>query len=123
MGLFKKTTLKLKYRKVLLQNIKPCFKTVDGQGHAGYACWMDRNALLCDCGKYRMIDITGNGYIRDDKDTVYPLNNVLSIEFEVIEERLLAVKDMTFPPVYYMDKEVIELPLWDESEAPNGNSK
>lgn len=66
------------------------FKTVDGEYHVSPTCkWFNSSEILCSVGQYFMYDIKGDGYIKDEKYIMYPLSNVVSIEWITKDERLV----------------------------------
>ena len=45
--------------------------------------------LKCSVPEYIMLDITSAGYIRDENEIMYPLSNVVSIEWKLQELRIV----------------------------------
>jgi len=76
--------------KVTLQKFKPFFVTVDGVQHEG-SCynWGILDRLRCSVPEYIMIDIKSDGYIEDKNKIMYPLFNVVSIEWKLLEEKVV----------------------------------
>lgn len=83
MELFKK-----KKRMVTVQKFRPVFTTVDGNTHIGINYkYVIADRLLCSVPEYIMIDIKDNGYIQDNCYIMYPLANIVSINWDLIDER------------------------------------
>ena len=76
--------------KITVQKFKPFFVTVDGIEHEGLNYkWGITNRLLCTIPEYIMIDIEENGYIKDKNEIMYPLTNIVSIEWKLLEEKII----------------------------------
>lgn len=72
---------------VTLRKYRPIFVTTDGVKHEGQTYnWGIVERLRCSIPKYIMIDIKSDGYIEDNKKVMYPLTNVVSIEWELVKE-------------------------------------
>ena len=72
---------------VTLRKYKPVFVTTDGVKHEGQTYnWAIVERLRCSIPKYIMIDVNSDGYIEDKEKVMYPLTNVISIEWELIKE-------------------------------------
>jgi hypothetical protein len=77
---------------VTLKKYKPTFITVDGKEHEGIEYnWAVIERLKCSVPEYIMVDINSDGYIEDEKKIMYPLANVISINWKVVGE--LQVED------------------------------
>lgn len=74
MGLFKKESVTLKHYKLV-------FKTIDNQTHEyNYICYVDENCISCSALEYYLI---GQDFLQDDKGNMYPIQNIISIEFQL----------------------------------------
>lgn len=63
------------------------FTTVDGKEHKGCIYnWMLTNRVI-NPERYIMIDIQSDGYIEDSDGIMYIINNVVSINWQIVEER------------------------------------
>jgi hypothetical protein len=72
---------------ITLRKYKPNFTTTDGNKHEGTVSrWAIKERLKCSIPQYLMINITSDGYIEDKEKIMYPLTNIISIEWEVVEE-------------------------------------
>ena len=70
--------------------ISTVFITTDGVEHEGYKYnWFNADGLLCTVPEYIMIDIKSDGYIEDQNDIMYPLQNILSIDWKLIDEKVV----------------------------------
>lgn len=74
--------------KITIRRYKPIFVTVDGKEHEGYTYnWIITNRLRCSPPNYIMIDVTSDGYLKDTNGVMYLLNNIVSIDWQIVEER------------------------------------
>lgn len=89
--MFFKNVKQKKRKTTRLQRFQPLFITVDGVKHEGTDRynWANSNSLRCTVPEYLMIDINSNGYIKDKNSIMYPLSNVLSIEWILLEEKIV----------------------------------
>ena len=80
----------MKPKVIHLQRFQPFFITTDGAEHEGYEYnWFNADELLCTVPEYIMIDIKSDGYIEDQNDVMYPLQNILSIDWKLIDEKVV----------------------------------
>lgn len=85
MSIFKKKEKEIS----ILKKYQPTFKTIDGKEHVGKEYnWANSSNLSCSVGEYLMIDINNSGYIKDCNSVMYPLSNVLSIEWKLLERKI-----------------------------------
>ena len=85
MGLFKKAFRK---NMVTLQKFKPVFTTVDGHRHTGFEYnYGIVEKLRCSVPEYMMIDIKRDGYLEDNYGLMYPLANIVSIDWQLVDEK------------------------------------
>lgn len=85
MGLLKK-----EFRKnmVTLQKFKHVFTTVDGHRHTGFEYnYGIVEKLRCSVPEYMMIDIKRDGYLEDNYGVMYPLANIVSIDWQLVDEK------------------------------------
>lgn len=81
--LFKSTLPKIK-----VQRYKPVFVTVDGMEHEGPTYnWIIPSRIKCSPSTYIMYDVSSDGYLRDKEGVMYILSNIISINWQVVEER------------------------------------
>ena len=78
---------------VTIQKFRPFFKTVDKQFHEGCEYkWAIAERLLCSVPEYIMIRVKSDGYLTDKDDVMYPLANIISIEWKKVEEKVVVDK-------------------------------
>lgn len=76
--------------KITIQKYKPFFITIDNIKHEGLEYnWGIVDRLRCSVPEYIMIDIKSDGYIEDENKIMYPLSNIISIEWKLIEEKIV----------------------------------
>ncbi len=74
--------------KIKIQKYKPIFITVDGKEHEGQTYnWIIPSRIKCTPPTYIMYDVSSDGYLRDKEGILYILNNIISINWQVVEER------------------------------------
>lgn len=91
---FKKLKAKIKEDfiepNVTIQKFQPMFTTVDNVVHDGVVYgWFIKDRVLCSVPDYLMIDINSDGYMKDKYGTMYPLTNIKSITWNLLEERIV----------------------------------
>ena len=62
-----------------------------------------------------MIDIKSDGYIEDQNDVMYPLQNILSIDWKLIDEKVVLDNFRHEFEVIFTDREVEKM---DEYKLP-----
>lgn len=78
--------------KVTARRYRATFTTVDGKEHEGCVYnWMLINRVR-DPERYIMIDIQSDGYIEDSNGIMYILSNIVSIDWQIVEERTVEDK-------------------------------
>ena len=78
----------LKKEDVTLQKFRTNFTTVDGAQHVGATYnWAIAERPICPVPEYIMISIKEDGYLMDVDRLMYPLYNIISIEWELVEEK------------------------------------
>lgn len=91
------------------QKYQAIFKTVDGQIHNGTEYnWACREQLSCSVQEHLMTYTQCNGYLEDEFGKMYPLENIISIEWKLLEVQTIT----TFLPrykVFYSDEELKKL--------------
>ena len=113
----RKKNKKMKKPKVIhLQRFQPLFITTDGVEHEGYKYnWFNADGLLCTVPEYIMIDIKSDGYIEDQNDVMYPLQNILSIDWKLIDEKVVLDNFRHEFEVVFTNREVEKM---DEYKLP-----
>lgn len=101
---------------ICLQKFQPFFITTDGVEHEGYKYnWFNADRLLCTVPEYIMINIKSDGYIEDQNDVMYPLQNILSINWKLIDQKVVLDNFSHEFKVVFTDKEVAKM---DEYKQP-----
>lgn len=74
-----------------IQKFQPFFITTDNKEHEGliYENNFNANELSYITPEYFMINIKRNGYIKDKDNVMYPLENIISIKWKLIEEKII----------------------------------
>ena len=112
----KKNKGQKKPRVILLQRFQPFFITTDGVEHEGCEYnWFNADGLSCTVPEYIMIHIKSDGYIEDQNDIMYPLQNILSIDWKLIDEKVVLDNFIHEFKVVFTDKEVAKM---DEYKQP-----
>lgn len=64
------------------------FITVDNKGHLRHydKLWSKASGLICTVPEYLMIENKECGYLKDDEGVMYPLENIVSIKWMLLEE-------------------------------------
>ena len=87
MKIFKRIMNKIEPEYITLQKHSPNFTTTDGEYHIGLPFkWINASRIICPVSEYFMIGVKSDGYIYDENCIMYPLTNILSIEWEKIGE-------------------------------------
>lgn len=109
MGLFNKVKDVCKPPVMTLQKYRPTFTTVDGEEHLGCIYkWAKASGLLCSVPEYIMHSVKSNGYL-DGKDKVmYPLTNIISIKWNMIDEKKVYEDYSNRYRIFLTDEEVNE---------------
>lgn len=93
---------------VKVQKFRAIFTTVDGVTHNVVYKWAIADRLRYSVPTYIMISITGDKYIEDTDYTMYPLQNVISIKWELIDEKYVPDKFKEYQ-VYVSQDELEEV--------------
>lgn len=84
-----KKLFKNEKKKVTLQKFKPFFITIDGVEHEGLEYSWYISERLISVTEYIMVDIKRDQYIKDKNEFMYMLSNVISIRWELLEEKIV----------------------------------
>lgn len=92
--MFKKIFKRLKEEilepNVTIQKFKPFFTTVNNEIHEGHTYnWAIKERILCSVPEYAMIDINSRGYMKDMDGVMYPLTNIVSIDWKLLDEKIV----------------------------------
>ena len=112
--IFKKHEEEIEYHILVKCDIK--FKTIDGEFHTfSYFNYIDIGTIIVSPQSYIMGIIKNEGYIDDDYCIKYPVCNIISIEFQVVDSVKIPknMLDKYSPSgaykTWYDDKQVTEL--------------
>lgn len=96
-----------KVKTALLQKYQPVFITVDEESHVGCEYkWANSSGLLCDVPKYIMIYIKQDGYMEDSGGIIYPLQNIVSIKWKLLEQKTVVDDFENTYQIFFDDEEV-----------------
>lgn len=90
-NIFKKEKkMEVKKKTVTVQKFRPVFTTVDGNTHIGWEYkYGIVERLLCSVPEYIMIDVKSDGYMKDHRGVIYPLGNIVSIDWTLEDEKVV----------------------------------
>ena len=74
---------------ITVYSYRAIFKTIDGEIHYSYFNYLDISYLTCDGPTYIMI---GKKYLKDENGVMYPMQNIISIKWEVNDAKEVEVK-------------------------------
>lgn len=93
----------------ILQMYRPIFTTIDGEEHYGITYkYADSSRLRVSVPEYIMINIEDKGYIKDDDEIMYPLQNVASIRWELVDEKIKQCYSDEYRFQIFFDDEEVE---------------
>ena len=76
--------------KITIQKFQAIFTTIDGVERESPAYnWAISDRITCSVPEYLIIDIKSDGYIQDENNIMYPLFNILSIEWKLVKEMVV----------------------------------
>ena len=100
--------MEVKKKTVTVQKFRPVFTTVDGNTHIGWEYkYGIVERLLCSVPEYIMIDVKSDGYMKDHRGVIYPLGNIVSIDWTLEDEKVVEDKFGEWT-VFVSEKEVGE---------------
>jgi|GEM_PF-6693437 len=90
------------------QKWRAVFKTVDGEEHrTDCTKWIAHEWLICPVPEYIMIIAKEAGYIRDENDKYFLLQNIISIGWTIDEEKtFIQAFDPYSAQVMFSDEEL-----------------
>lgn len=74
---------------ITVYSYRATFKTIDGEIHYSYFNYLDLDNLSCDGPTYLMI---GKKYLKDENGVMYPMQNIISIKWEVNDSKEVKVE-------------------------------
>lgn len=79
-----------KVKTICLQKFRPIFVTTDGKKHEGCKYkYANADGLLCSVPEYLMKCNKSDGYMEDMQGIMYPLQNIISITWELVGEKIV----------------------------------
>lgn len=88
MALFKKQMKIFKKKMIAVKKFRPVFTTIDGNTHLGVAYnYGIADRLTCSIPEFLMSYTTDDGYLKDNKNVMYPLANIVSIDWKLEDEK------------------------------------
>lgn len=74
---------------ITVYSYRAIFKTIDGEVHYSYFNYLDISNITCDGPTYIMI---GKKYLKDENGIMYPIQNIISIKWEIHDTKEVEVK-------------------------------
>lgn len=105
-----------KPKTITLQRFQPIFTTTDNVEHEGIDTykWANADGLLCSVPEYLMIDIKSDGYMKDKNDVMYPMQNIRSIEWKLLGEKVVLDNFYHDYQIFFSSKEVSKMTEYTE---------
>lgn len=92
---------------MLLRSYRPIFKTIDGEKHVGIQYkYADENRVRGSVPELLMISVKSNGYLVDIESKMYPLANIISIEWDLVDEQIKQYQSKYEWQIYFEEDEV-----------------
>lgn len=97
-----------KPKTITLQRFQPYFTTTDSVEHEGIDRykWANSNGLRCSVPEYLMISVKSDGYMKDKRNVMYPMQNIRSIEWKLLEEKIVLDNFYHEWQIFFDNKEV-----------------
>lgn len=93
----------------VLQMYRTIFITKDGEEHLGVTYkYADSSRLSVSVPEYIMVNIEDNGYIKDINGVMYPLQNIASIEWKLVDEKIKQCYPGEYRFQIFFDDEEVE---------------
>ena len=86
---------------ITVYSYRAIFKTVDGEIHYSYFKYLDISCLTYDGPTYIML---GKKYLTDENGVMYPLQNIISIKWEINDAKEVEAEYMRgthFKEIFY----------------------
>ena len=98
-----------------LRKFKMWFIPYDNVKHEGVTYnWCAEESIACTIPEYIMTHIKSEGYVKDVGGTMYPLQNVNEIEWELIEEKVVLDDFEHRFRTFFTGKEVAEMTEYEK---------
>lgn len=100
-----------KPKTITLKRFQPFFITTDNVEHEGIDTykWANADGLLCSIPEYIMIDIKSEGYMEDKNGVMYPMQNIRSIKWKLLEEKVVLDNFYHEYQIFFNNKEVAKM--------------
>ena len=96
---------------MLLRSYRTIFKTIDGEEHTGIRYnYVDENRVIRSVPQFLMIGIKSDGYLLDTDFKMYPLSNIISIEWIIVDEQIKQRRRKYGYQMYFDEDEVEQMP-------------
>lgn len=100
---------------MLLRSYRPIFKTIDGEKHVGIQYkYADENRVRGSVPELLMISVKSDGYLVDIESKMYPLANIISIEWDLVDEQIKQYESKHEWQIYFDKEEVEEMKGYEE---------
>lgn len=100
---------------MLLRSYQAVFKTIDGEEHIGIRYnYVDENQVRRSVPQLLMIDIKNDGYLLDTDLKMYPLSNIISIEWIIADEKIKQYQREYEWQMYFDENEVEQMQDYKE---------
>ena len=84
------------------------FTTIDNEKHKySYFSHINPDSITCSIPEYLMLFIKKNGYIKDDAGIMYPLQNIISIEW-TMDSTIKAIETNPYEACYHLSDAINE---------------
>lgn len=105
----KKVKEKFSPKPSYLQKYSAIFTTIDGKEYRSTYKWTRKSGLRCSVPEYLMLIIKEDGYIEADDYTIYILSNVVSIKWELIDEKIVSEDFSNSFKIFFTNEEVEQM--------------
>lgn len=100
---------------MLLRSYRPIFKTIDGEEHVGIRYkYADENRVKGSVPELLMISVKNNGYLVDMESKMYLIPNIISIEWDLVDEQIKQYQGKYEWQIYYDKEEVEQMKDYEE---------
>lgn len=100
-----------------LQKYQADFITIDGVKHRSVEYnWVNDTGLRCSVPSYIMIDVKRDGYLIGIDGNYYTLNNIISILWNKLDEKIVLYKSKYKYQIIFDDEEVMKMDKYIKEE-------
>lgn len=117
-NVFKKVIKVIKEPEIMrLQKYQADFITIDSMKHKSVEYnWVNGTGLRCCVPSYIMIDVKRDGYLIDIDGNYYTLNNIISISWNKLDEKIVLYKSKYKYQIIFDDEEVMKMDEYIKEE-------